>query len=139
MVDQYLKKWQSDLNSSENFDVVMEQMKLAPMARKVFKERVGTLEYKLTGDTWTAIASIDGLGERTYEYKLGEEITSKGLDGEPLKTKSCFEDGALVEYSMSLTSEVPITITRRVVDGVLQCECKVNETGAKMTYRMTEV
>ncbi|XP_021358097.1 fatty acid-binding protein-like [Mizuhopecten yessoensis] len=139
MVEQFLNKWKADITSYRNFDEVMDAMQLDPMARKVFKERAGTLEYQLDGDTWTALAGVEGLGVRKYVYKLGEEIEGIGLDGVPLKTKSRLEGDALIENSTSQKYGIPNTITRRVKGDILECTLLVDEKGVQMTYNMTKM
>ncbi|XP_033751795.1 sodium/calcium exchanger regulatory protein 1-like [Pecten maximus] len=143
MVDKFLAKWKADIDSYKNFDAAMIAMELDPKAREVFKTCAGTLEYKKDGDTWTALAGIEGLGLREYVYKLGEEIDGVGLDGVSLKTTSHLEGDALIEHSTSQKTGIPITITRRVTgDGnTLDCtlHVHVDPKVAEMTYTMTKI
>ncbi|OWF48135.1 fatty acid-binding protein-like [Mizuhopecten yessoensis] len=139
MVEQFLNKWKADITSYSNFDEVMDAMQLEPMARQVFKEKAGTLEYQLDGDTWTALAGVEGLGVRKYVYKLGEEIEGIGLDGVPLKTTSILDGEALIENSTSQKTGIPITITRRVKGDILECTLLVDKKGVQMTYNMTKM
>lgn len=139
MVEKFLTKWKADITSYDGFDPVMDAMQLEPMARTVFKEKAGTLEYQLDGDTWTALAGVEGLGIRKYVYKLGEEIEGVGLDGVPLKTTSHYEDDALIENSVSQKTGIPITIIRKVDGDILHCTLRVDGANVEMTYNMTKM
>jgi len=49
--------------------------------RSLFREQQTYHEIQINGETWTFIWKIEGLGTKTYKYKLGEEVTAIGLHG----------------------------------------------------------
>lgn len=116
MAEKALKGTKWVLDSSENFDKLMEKLGVNFALRKVASSIKNKEEWSVEGDDWS-VAILSTFKEKRLKFKIGQEFDDETLDGRKVKTTFTLDGEKLVQTQVGQPHDC--VITRQVCDGIL--------------------
>lgn len=110
-MDAFVGSWK--LESSENFEEVMQRLGINAMTRKAGNLSKPTITYTKVGDNTYNMKTASTFKNIEMTFTLGEEFDEKTMDGRHVKSVITFEDGSMRHISKS----DKVTDITRTVEG----------------------
>lgn len=112
-MEKFLGKW--EVMKTENMDEMLKAFDMEEAKRKLYSDMKFVMEYKRAGDEWSYTVFMPN-GEKTFTFKDGEEFDSYTLDGRPIISKICVDDGKFKEFHKDKNDTTLDAVMERVID-----------------------